>query len=130
MLLDVLAAREPYYASAASVWTLVETGRIKGLIAAHSLTTLHYLLTRYTSRKRSRSAVGDLLRLFTVAEVDEEVLRSALELNWKDFEDAVQAAAALKSGADYLVTRNPKDYSESPVPIVQPEGFLALLEEG
>lgn len=129
VLLDVLAAREPFFATAASVWALVETGRIKGLVAAHSLTTLHYLLTRYASRKRSRSAVRDLLRMFTVAEVDEEVLRTALELDWKDFEDAVQATAALKSGADYLVTRNPKDFSGSPVPVLQPEAFLALQNQ-
>jgi predicted nucleic acid-binding protein len=128
VLLDVLAAREPFLGAAASVWAAVETQLVEGLVAAHSLTTLHYLLARHTSRKQSRAAMEDLLRVFSVASVDEEVIRSALDLGWGDFEDGVQMAAAYLAGADYLVTRDPKDFSGGPVPVLQPEAFLALLD--
>jgi len=48
VLLDVLVQREPHYRPSADVWETVESGRAKGLLAAHSLTTLHYLLARHT----------------------------------------------------------------------------------
>jgi len=43
-----------------------------------------------------------------------------------DFEDAIIAATALREKADYIITRNAKDYSKSPVPAVTPDEFLAL----
>jgi hypothetical protein len=39
--LDVLAKREPHYATSAAVWALVEQGHIEALLAAHMVTTLH-----------------------------------------------------------------------------------------
>lgn len=36
LLLDVLAEREPFYASAARVWSLCETGVCKGFVLATS----------------------------------------------------------------------------------------------
>jgi hypothetical protein len=39
----------------------------------------------------------------------------------------VQATAALRIGADYLVTRNKRDFRESPVPTADPATILALL---
>jgi predicted nucleic acid-binding protein len=45
----------------------------------------------------------------------------------REIEDAVQAASALKIGADYLVTRNEKDFRSAPVPTAAPATVLALL---
>ena len=49
VILDVLQHREPHYAASAMVWSAVETRQARGLIAAHSVTTLFYLLARYHS---------------------------------------------------------------------------------
>jgi hydrogenase maturation factor len=38
--LDVLAKREPHYATSAAVWALAEQGKVEGLLAAHTVTTL------------------------------------------------------------------------------------------
>jgi hypothetical protein len=40
-----------------------------------------------------------------------------------DFEDAVQAACAERIGADYIVTRNLKDFAKSPVQAILPEAL-------
>ncbi len=55
-------------------------------------------------------------------------MRQALALDFKDFEDAMQVAAALRFRADRLVTRNLKDYRNSPIPVVSPTGFLKEIE--
>jgi hypothetical protein len=109
------------------VWSAVETGRIEGLVAAHTVTTIHYLLNRFRDRSTAAAAVTDLLRVFGVATVDHDVLRMALCLGWSDFEDAVQMAAAVAAGATHMVTRNVSDYRGAPLPVLHPGEVAALL---
>ena len=45
-----------------------------------------------------------------------------------DFEDAIQAAAAIHIVADYIVTRNLNDFSSMGVPSVTAEEVLAILQ--
>ncbi len=127
IILDVLANRMPYYEDAAKIWVAAEEKEIEGLLAAHSITTLYYLLTRYTNRQQAVRAVNDVLQVFSIAAVNKDILRQALALAWNDFEDAVQMAAALQAGADYLVTRNPKDFKSGAVTVLLPGEFFALL---
>ena len=127
VLLDVLAHREPFYEASAGVWAHVETGRAQGLVAAHCVTTLFYLIARHTNRSKTMAAIQDLLRVFSVAAIDQTVIYQALSMDWRDLEDAIQACAATQAGAHYLVTRNPKDYPHSPVPVILPDEFLKLM---
>jgi hypothetical protein len=55
------------------------------------------------------------------------VIAQALQLPYRDFEDAVQMAAAVRVGAAYLVTRNVADFRTGPLPALQPAELLALL---
>lgn len=128
VVLDVLARREPHFQDAARIWAAVETGHIEGLIAAHCVTTVFYLLSRHMNRQRATAATTDLLRLFEIASVNHEVLLSALALGWRDFEDAVQMSAAASAGATHLVTRNPDDFAGGPLPLLQPAELLVLIK--
>ena len=67
---------------------------MEGVIAAHGVTTLHYLAARTMTEVFARRCVSDVLTVFAVAPVDAAVLRDALSLEFSDFEDAVCAAAA------------------------------------
>lgn len=44
-----------------------------------------------------------------------------------DYEDAIMAESAARSGMDCIVTRNVSDYSLSKVPVYTPQEFLAAL---
>jgi predicted nucleic acid-binding protein len=127
VVLDVLQRREPFFAASAGVLASAETGQIEGWIAAHSVTTLFYLLAKARSPQLARVAISDLLNILSVAAVDQLVIEQALTLPYDDFEDAVQMMAAARSGADYLVSRNVADYKEGPLPVLQPAELLALL---
>jgi predicted nucleic acid-binding protein len=127
VILDVLARREPHLADSAGVWALVESGAVRGLVAAHSATTIHYLISRHTSRKVAAAAIGDLLSVFGVAAIDQTILLQALALGWPDYEDAVQACAGAQAGAHYLVTRDPGNYRAAPLPVLTPHDFLSSL---
>jgi predicted nucleic acid-binding protein len=127
VILDVLQRREPFYDMSARVLAAAETGLIEGWIAAHSLTTLFYLVARYQSTEQARVALTDLLTFLSVAAVNHEVIEQALNLPYPDFEDAVQMMAAVRSGVQYLVTRNVRDYGMGPLPVLQPAELLALV---
>lgn len=128
VLLDVLFDREPHAAASASLWAAVEERRAEGLIAAHGFTTLFYLVAKVRGRGGARAVVTDLLQIFGVAPVDEQVLRRASALDLADFEDAVAAAAAEAVGCECVVTRDPDGFAGSPVDALEPVAALALLE--
>lgn len=128
VVLDVLFARAPHVEEASVVFAKVERGEIEGCVAAHTITTLHYLAAKRHGRAKCRELILDVLELFSVASVDEERLRRALEMSWKDFEDAVQAACAEAVSADYLVTRDKKGFRAATVDVVTPGELLALLK--
>jgi predicted nucleic acid-binding protein len=130
ILLDVLARREPFYNLSAGLWACIETGQAQGLVAAHCVTTLYYLIVRHTNRSKAILAINDLLRVFSVATVNQAVIYQALAMNWRDFEDAVQVCAAAQARAHYLITRNAANFTASPVPVLGPSEFLALLAAG
>ena len=130
VILDVLTQREPHYEASRQVWAMVESGRAQGLIAAHSVTTLFYLLRRHTSAAQAGAALVDLLQVFSVAAVDQAAIQEAITFAWPDFEDAVQMTAAMQAGATYVVTRNPDDFKGGPLAALTPASFLALLEAG
>lgn len=126
VVLDVLMRREPHFANAARMWALAETGQIEGFVAGHSFTTLFYLYRRQSDPERAYQTVRRLLRVFEVASVDRRVIEMACDLAWRDFEDAVQAMAASGASCHYLVTRNPGDYSDQQLTVIQPADFLAV----
>ena len=127
VVIDVVQNRQPFYDVSARVLDAVVRKEAEGWLAAHSITTLFYVITRLQNRATAVAATTDLLNTFTVATVDDGVIRKALAWGWKDFEDAVQMAAAVQAHVDYLVTRNPRDFKGGLVPVVQPAALLALL---
>ena len=68
-------------------------------------------------------------KLFRFAELSLTDMTQAAAMMWPDFEDALQTAAAVKIGADYIVTRNLKDFKNSPVPCLSPSAFLDLFRQ-
>lgn len=120
VILDVLLDRKPHVDPSAAVWAAVETGRAQGFLSAHAITTVHYLNARAAGARVARDTTEALLAVFDVAVVDEAVMRSALALNWRDFEDAVTAAAAQRSRCAAIVTRNTGDFKKSPVRVLTP----------
>lgn len=127
VVLDVLLDRQPYVEASAAAWAAVETGVAEGMLAAHAVTTIHYLVRKERGNAKARRIVSAILRVFGVAAVDAAVLQEALELPWPDFEDAVTAAAARTAGCEFIVTRDPKGFRGSPVRSLTPEAVTPLL---
>lgn len=129
VVLDALLARSPHADSATRLWAAIERKRAIGLLSAHGVTTLFYLLARARGAADAHRIVGDTLVVFRVAAVDQAGIERALALGWPDFEDAVCATSAAAAACDVIVTRDVAGFRNSPVEAVHPAAALALLDE-
>ena len=127
VILDVLLERKPYAEASAAIWAAVEKGRVEGLLPAHAVTTIQYLIRKEKGAAGTKRILSDILRVFGVAAVDGSVIQEALQLPCSDFEDAVAAAAARVAGCAGVVTRDPKGFRGSPVQAFTPEMVIQLI---
>lgn len=127
VLLDVLLIRHPHASAAIGLLEHVARKDLVGLIGATTVTTIHYLATKAVGTGSARRHVATLLDLFEVAAVTRVVLADALQLDFRDYEDAVLQEAARHAGADAIVTRDPKGFSGSGLRIYAPEELLRLV---
>jgi predicted nucleic acid-binding protein len=127
VLLDVLQKRAQFYEASARLLAAVELGKVRGLVAAHSITTLFYLIRKDRSVADARATITNLLQFIEIAPVDQSTIEQALNLDYRDFEDAVQMISAVQCKVDYLITRNEKDFQPALLPVLQPVDFLGTL---
>lgn len=127
VVLDVLLDRHPHAKASAAVWRAIEDGSSQGLLAAHAVTTIHYLIQRTAGEAKATRDVSSILKVFGVATVDGAVIQAAVGLALPDFEDAVSVAAAQLAGCDFIVTRDPKGFRGSPIRTLTPETAAQLL---
>ncbi|MEX0449906.1 PIN domain-containing protein [Spiribacter sp. 221] len=124
VLLDVLQRREPHYTASARVINAVVRKQIEGVLSAHAITTVDYLVTRHSGAQKSREVVDWLLSRFTIAAIGRPELLRAQSLAWEDFEDAVTTAAAESMACEVIVTRDARVFARSSIMVCTPEEFL------
>ncbi|HET6233165.1 MAG TPA: PIN domain-containing protein [Longimicrobiaceae bacterium] len=127
IVLDVALGRTPWVEDSAKLLDAIDTGRAKGFVAGHTVTTLYYIAAKERGRSGAAAIVADLLRIVKVAPVETGDFLQALGMGLPDFEDAVQVVAGLNVGADFVATRNQKDFRGAPIPARAPGEILALL---
>jgi predicted nucleic acid-binding protein len=127
VLIDVALDREPHVAASAALLETVERGEVSGFIAWHSLSNFHYLVTSHQGSSGAKEFLLDLLNFVGVAQTSTASAAYAAGLPMKDFEDALQVAAATACGADVIATRNVRDYSGSPVKAELPADILRRI---
>ena len=128
IFIDVLQDRIPFTDNSQAVIGLVTQKKIKGAVAAHSITNLWYILRKTHSDEERRNYLLSLFEIFDVVSIDKNRLVAALEKSdFKDFEDCLQDECAYAINADYIITRNAKDFESSMVKALTPEEFLENL---
>jgi predicted nucleic acid-binding protein len=127
VILDVLLARRPHVRAAAVLLNYVDQGKIEGVVCATTVTTLHYLASKAVGAEKAIQHLRTLLEMFGVAAVDSSVLKSALELSFSDFKDAVLHEAGRASGVGAIVTRNTRDFAKATLSILSPDELLAVV---
>jgi predicted nucleic acid-binding protein len=127
VVLDHLLEREPFVDAAEQLLSLVDAGEVEGLICSTTATTIHYLAAKAVGTSAAVEYLRELLSIFDVACVDRDVLRTALDAGFADFEDAVVHEAARRAGASAIVTRDASDFARSQLPVFSPIELLAAV---
>lgn len=126
LVLDVLAERKPFYETSARIWELVEKRDLTGYLSATTITDVFYILRKQLGSERAYDTVSKIMMVFDITSVSQADIKKALNLGFKDFEDALQVVCAKKTGAKYLITRNKEDFQEAQgIEVVDPEAFLS-----
>lgn len=130
VLLDVIARREPYVIFSEKIIDLCRQEIINGAIAGHSVLNAIYVLRKNFTLEERKEIFLSLCEFLYVESVDfGKIIQALKDDDFSDFEDCLQMQCALSLRADYIVTRNVKDFAASEIPAVTPEEFLNILEE-
>jgi predicted nucleic acid-binding protein len=130
VILDVLLKRVPFLEKSALVLLLSEKKLIDGYVSASAITDIFFLTNAtYQDKQKSMALIKNLLKTVSVASVTEEEVHRAVDLNWSDFEDAVQYSAGENIQANYIITRDSKGYIDSAITAITPTDFLAIIEQ-
>lgn len=130
IVIDVLQNREPFFEKSLSVLHSVSGGDRIGVLTAKSITDIYYLLRKSLHNDLAvRSSLRKLYTIFDVVDTFANDCELAIYSETADYEDAVMIETAKRIGADYIVTRNQKDYAKSEISVYSPEEFLEMLND-
>lgn len=127
IILDVLLNRPDYVKDSAMIWKLCETEQMKGYVSTLTFANLVYIMRKQLAPEKIEDVFHKLNLIFEFADFSVSDLTHAADLNWKDFEDAVQSVTAERIHADYIITRNVRDFSKSRVMAFTPPELLARI---
>lgn len=125
VILDILQKRKPFFSDSYQALRKAIEANVECLISASAATDIFYILRKsLQSAQKAKDGLEQLSHIATFADVKGADIHTALISPMPDFEDAVVDAVALQNGADYILTRNIKDFSGSTILAITPTEFL------
>ena len=126
ILLDVLMEREPFYELSLRIWNYCKEDETYACISSLTFANIVYNMRKTLTPSKIEELVSELTKIFDFADLNLAEIIKAAQMHWNDFEDALQSAAAERVKADYIITRNVKDFEQSNIKALTPEDFLDL----
>lgn len=120
VVFDVIGKRQPHYAASNQILCLCRRKAIMGAVAYHTIANVFY----YYGKAAAPFLKERLLVHLSVHGASSDTIQDVLRWGMRDWEDALQAAAAQTAGASFVVTRNCKDFKSSRIPALSPKDFL------
>ena len=128
IIIDAIVAREPFKEISQNIIRSVSKKEFNGAITTSTITDIYYITNKYLKdREKTANEVKKLFILFDVITVTKEDCLKAFDTGIKDYEDSLLSICAFKWNADFIVTRNLADFSNSVISVITPEGFLKKL---
>ncbi len=120
VVFDIIERRAPHYSASLQMFKLAKHGTVEGALASHTIANIFY--------KYQKAIIPDVKdRFLTDFEVvcgNAFLVRSSLNLGFRDLEDVLQVAAAMAWKSAFIITRNERDFKFSPIPALSPTAFL------
>ncbi len=130
IVLDLLAKREPFYKSAAQVFSLADKHKLKLTVSSLTFANTNYVLTRLKSAKEAREILRKFKILVKILSLNEKIVDLALnDEDFEDFEDGLQYYTAVENNQDIIITRDLRDFKHAKIPVMTAEEYLTSKEK-
>jgi len=130
VILDSLMDRKPFSDDSNELFKMMANGVFEGLVSVKTMMDLHYILKNYThNEEKTRSLLKKLSTLFEVVSSNTYDCIKSLDSKITDYEDAMMAQTAESIKADYIITRNIKDFKYSNIKAINPANFLSVISK-
>jgi predicted nucleic acid-binding protein len=124
VIIDVLNVREPFFKESVACLEFCAKRKI-GIITSTQTKDIFYLSRRNgMTVTEAKSALKKLTSRLKIIDVTAADVSKALDSDMPDYEDALIAFSCKRSKIDYIVSRNYKDFENSPVPALSPKDFI------
>ena len=127
IILDVLCNREEFVEHSLKIFKLCEVKKIEGYISALSIPNIVYIMRKELDSKKVKEILEKLSLIFEIIDLKADDLKRASSFDFKDYEDAIQSAQASRIKANYIITRNVKDYISSKVTAIKPSELIERI---
>ncbi len=127
VIIDVLAAREPFFADSQRVVSYCEHNPGSGAVSVLTFCTVAYVLRKAIAKDQLTPMLNKLRKIFTVFAMTSNTVDWAIDLRSSDFEDAMQYECARSGLSDVIVTRDKAGFKNSPIPVMTPAEFLRSI---
>lgn len=127
VILDVLCNRQEFVDDAAKIFKFCEVNKIEGYISAISVPNIVYILRKELDAEKTKDILKQLSLIFKIADLKADDLKKAANLMFNDYEDALQSVCASRIKANYIITRNIKDFTNSKVAAIKPSELLERI---
>jgi predicted nucleic acid-binding protein len=128
VILDFFFDRKPFSDDASQILNLCEKGQVKGFVTSVIISNIYYLLRKTSNHRNVIDSLKILMNFIDICNTDKDIILSALNSDFKDFEDALQNFSAQNdSRISIIITRNTKDFKLSKLSVMTPELFLKTL---
>jgi len=128
VIMDALQERQPFDTEAKEILSRAQNGEFTCCFTANAITDIFYLCSRARDMKSARKVLRFLLTSYKIVSVTHEDCIDAMSILIEDFEDALVSACAIKTEADYIISRDNKFLrGSSPVKVIEPKDFLKII---
>lgn len=125
ILIDFISGRQPFAHEAIVFFQLADDKEIELMVSDLTIVNTVYVLRRlHYALTDIYETLNEVRSLLTVTPMGAEVIDHCLQARSNDFEDEAQYYSAIMAGADYIITRNKKDFPAETHNVVTPQEFF------
>jgi hypothetical protein len=129
VVFDILDSAEEFHFDSFCAYDVAQIAGHESFMPVQIADTLAYLLHRsYHNKAMVHDKLALAAQLFDMIDLQPSDYSSALNSGMSDFEDGLIAHSAKRNLIDLIVTRNKKDYVDSPVACVTPNAYVEMFK--
>lgn len=128
VIIDFYARREDFFLPASIIIDMAYKKRIDIVVSSLTFVNAFFILRKTYNKESLYPKLRKLADICVITRIDEEIIKSCLQREVSDFEDAVQYTSSKTLDVDVIVTRDPKHYKEFDIKVQTPTEFLDNFE--